>query len=320
MRLYLPRVALNQWTDLAVDELEALAAADRFNVHELVEDPDDADVVLFAQCHMVDWRLRAIRGHPVSKSNWEKVMVYDERDRPWRSFPGLYVSVPSASFDPRRQRACSYLRLPGAESDVAPEADLLFSFVGSPTATCRRPLFDLQHPRSIVEEVQDFVFWDSASPDFVERRRRYREILTRSRFVLCPRGRGTSSFRLYETLAAGRVPVIISDDWVAPLGPDWGAFSLRAREGATVGLVDMLEAQEEDWPSMSAAAAAAYREYFSREVLFHRLVELLQDLCDLHPVRSRRWTMRSRAVHSAARDFWGRSVSSPRGRLDSGSY
>ena len=30
----------------------------------------------------------------------------------------------------------------------------------------------------------------------------------RSKFFLCPRGTGTSSIRLYETLSAGRVPVI----------------------------------------------------------------------------------------------------------------
>lgn len=306
MRVYLPRLASNPGADLRVNELEMLAARDHFHRHELVNEPGDADFVLFVQCHMVDWRLKVIRDHPIARSHWEKVMVYDERDRPWRSFPGVYVSTPSSAFDSRRQRAWSYLRVPPAPASSVIEPDLLFSFVGSPTAECRRPLFELQHPDSVVEEVRDFMFWDSAAKNFEERRRRYREILTRSRFVLCPRGRGTSSFRLYETLAAGRVPVIISDEWVAPNGPDWDAFSLRSPEGSTRILVDLLEERNGDWLAMSAAASAAYRDFFSDEVAFHRIVELLGDLHESCVPRSSRWAMRGHASSAALRQSWSR--------------
>lgn len=304
MRVYLPRLALDPWTDLRVDELELLASRDRFHTHELVDEPAEADVILFVQCHMVDWRLRAIREHPVARGHWAKVMVYDERDRPWSSFPGVYVSAPSSVFDPYRQRAWSYLRVPPTELPSADEPDLLFSFVGSPTHDCRRPLFELRHPDSVVEEVRNFMFWDSSSKDFEERRRRYGDVLTRSRFVLCPRGRGTSSFRLYETLAAGRVPVVISDDWVAPPGPDWEAFSLRIPEERTRLLVGLLEERSGDWRVMSAAAAAAYREFFSDDVAFHRIVELLADLQESRAPRPSRWRVRARATSAALGESW----------------
>ena len=230
VRIHLPRLSFNRWSDLQVDELEKLAAKDRNGVHELVDNADEADVVLFVQCHMVDWRLRAIREHPVARSHWDKVMVYDERDRNWRSFPGIYVSTPSPRFDARSQRAWSYMRVP-SEPPESREPDLLFSLVGSLTAPCRKPLFELRHPDAIVEQVDDFMFWDESSRGYDERRRHFQEVIARSRFVLCPRGAGTSSFRLYETLAAGRVPVIIADQWVAPVGPNWNSFSLRAVGG-----------------------------------------------------------------------------------------
>jgi hypothetical protein len=299
MRVYLPRLRLDA-ADIRVDELERLAAKDRFHEHQLVADPRSADVVLFVQCHMVDWRLRAIRDHPVARDHWRKVMIYDERDRPWRSFPGIYVSAPAPAFDVRSQRAWSYLRVPPGSCPPT-EPDLLFSFVGSLTAECRRPLFDLQHPDTLVEEVRNFMFWDTAAEAFEERRRRYAEILARSRFVLCPRGRGTSTFRLYETIAAGRVPVIISDDWVPPSGPDWDAFSLRVPEKSAWTLVDLITDRDRDWRAMSAAAAAAYRDFFSDEVAFQRIVELCRELKEWSYFRSSHWTLGGRAAAAALR-------------------
>jgi hypothetical protein len=250
---------------------------------------------------MVDWRLNALLAHPAVKLHWRKVMVYDERDRPWRSFPGLYVSAPARSFDSRQQRASGYLQLPAINAAVGDTPDLLFSFVGSNSASCRELIFRLRHPSSIVEQVHDFMFWDSSSPGFGERRRRYSDVLNRSRFVLCPRGRGTSSFRLYETLAHGRVPVIISNEWVAPIGPNWDAFSIRVSEN-DARLVQILEAQDENWPRMSAAATAAYNEYFSEDVRFHRMVESLRDVLSTQPSRVAPWAVRTRGLYFASRE------------------
>ena len=61
---------------------------------------------------MVDWRLRAIRQHLLARRHWKKVMVYDERDCPWRSFPGVYVSAPAQAFDGASQRAWGYITTP----------------------------------------------------------------------------------------------------------------------------------------------------------------------------------------------------------------
>jgi hypothetical protein len=282
MLLHLPRIATGQWTNERVDDVIALAADDIVGVHGLVDDPDDADVVLFVQCHMVDWRLHAIRNHPVAIRHWNKVMVYDERAIHWRSFPGVYVSTPSRSFDSRTQRAWSYLRIPSSPPTYTAEPDLLFSFVGSATAECRKLLLTLDHPSAVVEEVTGFMFWDTSAPGYEARRARYREILGRSRFVLCPRGTGTSSFRMYEAMAAGRVPVIISDDWVEPAGPDWEAFSVRCPEMTTDGLVELLETLDSRWEEMSAAALAAHNRCFGRRVMFHRFVEQLRTLVSGH--------------------------------------
>lgn len=50
----------------------------------------------------------------------------------------------------------------------------------------------------------------------------FRQTLSRSKFGLCPRGYGKTSFRLYETLDLGAVPVYIYDEpWLAYHSPAW---------------------------------------------------------------------------------------------------
>jgi hypothetical protein len=278
MRVHVARLGLDPQQDEPAERFEQLAQIDRFGEHSVSADPEAADVILFPQCHMLpaDWQLTAIREHPLNKRFAEKVLIYDERDRTWCAFPGVYVSMPERDFDSRYQRAWAYFPVPRREFSTRP--DLLFSFIGSPSSRCRRPLFDLNHSEAVVEQIRGFTFYDPTSLDFENRRARFDDILHRSRFVLCPRGRGTSSIRLYETLAAGRVPVIISDDWVAPRNVNWDDFSIRWPEGRVKGLVETIEERDGDWPEMSAAAARAHREFFSPEVWFHRVVELCREI------------------------------------------
>ena len=95
----------------------------------------------------------------------------------------------------------------------------------------------------------------------------------------CVRGvQGTSSFRVYEALSAGRVPVIISDDWVAPTGPDWSRFSVRWPEERVAELREVLNAYDDEWWEMSVAAEEAYAQFFAPDVWFHRFAELCSEL------------------------------------------
>jgi hypothetical protein len=265
--------------DSTVRAFEELAQQDTRGVHHLTDSPDQADIVLFTQCHLLapDWRLERIRSHQLARVFREKTMVYDERDRPWAAFPGVYVSMPSQYFGRDVQRAWGYYLTP----DVPPparEPDVLFSLVASNSASCRTPLFSLRHPAAVVEEIHHFAFFDPSSPDFEQRRARFRSILARSRFVLCPRGRGTSSIRMYEAMAAGKVPVVVADDWVAPEGPDWDAFSIRWPEHRVDGLIELLEERDAESGQMGAAAQTAWEEFFGPAVSFDRIATKCEEL------------------------------------------
>ena len=76
-----------------------------------------------------------------------------------------------------------------------------------------------------------------------ESRARYVGSIKDSAFVLCPRGGGTSTFRLFETMMLGRVPVILSDQWVPRVGPDWESFSLRVMERDVSKVPRLLESR-----------------------------------------------------------------------------
>jgi hypothetical protein len=62
-------------------------------------------------------------------------------------------------------------------------------------------------------------FRDADSRDLVDVRREYVDNLVASDYVLCIRGSGNYSYRLYEALCTGRVPIIVDTDLALPL-PD----------------------------------------------------------------------------------------------------
>jgi len=76
----------------------------------------------------------------------------------------------------------------------------------------------------------------------------------------------------------GRVPVIISDYWVPPEGPDWNAFSIRVPESDVSKIPAILEDRQHDAPEMARRARQAWEAWFSPVVTFHRVVEWCLDI------------------------------------------
>jgi hypothetical protein len=266
--------------DTSLAGFEELARASTAG-HQLVDDPGEADLILLTQAHLSPdpLALRALRATEAWEQHRDRTYVIDFRDRPWCAFPGLYTSMPAGSFRPRWQRAWVY---PWIDEErflaVRPQIpDVLFSFVGGRSHRCREAVLALDDPDGIVEDSTGFDYLDASSTGDTGREH-FVSVLGRSRFVLCPRGHGTSSFRLQEALAAGRVPVIISDDWEPPRGPDWAAACLRWPERRVGALPKALVELDGEYARMSAAAAALHDEWFSRGVMFDRMIEQLRAL------------------------------------------
>jgi hypothetical protein len=257
----------------------------------VVDEPSQADLIIFSECHQLpsDYRLRAITQSEVARAFQDRIAVYDERARPWCSLPGIYVNMPAKRFDRRWQVAGSYWHLEDhqerTEKEVGKPIKYLYSFMGSPTHRCRESIYSLTHRRSFVKRVDGFLFNDPSSQLFEERRKQFAEVMFQSSFVLCPRGHGPSSFRVYEALAAGRVPVIISDDWVQPTGPDWAGFSIRWPEAQISTLPVELERRENEAAAMGVRAREAFTEWFASDVALVKQIETLASLLEQSPRR-----------------------------------
>ncbi|MGD0196605.1 MAG: exostosin family protein [Solirubrobacteraceae bacterium] len=301
----------------AVASFEQLARDARSTRHKLADSPERADLILFVDAHLFprDPGQRALlTRQTLLDAHRSKCLVYDERDDPWLTWPGLYVSMPARAFVPEYQAAWGYYATPAASAEAGPEPDLLFSFVGSPSHRARRGVYSLRDARAVVERIDGFTFYDESSVDFEQRRKHYRDVLLRSKFVLCPRGKGTSSIRLYETLAAGRVPVIIADEWVAPRGPDWESFALRWPEHDVAALPRVLAEREDDYERMAAATRNAFASWFAPERAWDRLIDACQPLLERDaPTRFPRRGIRGRR-YLEVRVRRARDVAIPRAR------
>lgn len=285
MRIHLPTVGVRAEIS-AVREFERLAQESTTRRHELVNDPEAADVLLYTECHQF--------GDPISLSRItrtaqfreyrHKAYVFDQRPRAYCSMPGLYTSVPWRSLRPQYQIPWSYHQVLDQPYDPDQVPDLLFSFVGTTRShACRPQLRGLSHPRGLVREVDNHVPWHTGDAGYDERREDFARILGRSSFVLCPRGRATSSFRFYETLAAGRVPVVLADDWIPPRGIDLSSFAIRWPERSVNGLVEFLERNEHRARDMGRRARAAYEARFATGAMFDNIGDALAELSAARP-------------------------------------
>ncbi|HEV3409462.1 MAG TPA: exostosin family protein [Chthoniobacterales bacterium] len=276
-----PRDDETEYNRAPFQALQESAQQDRFRQHSLTDIAHNADVILFAEYYGGGFHFERIRRHPLVRQFRERCFIFCSNALVIPFLPGVYASV-EKRWASRRTCGGFYLGLPKNEftTFTSPDDDLpyLFSFMGSiANAPVRRELAQLKHPRAYFQNTSDEfarLLQREMSPR--ERRdyyRRYAELTKATKFVLCPRGVGAATIRLFETMRMGRVPVILSDQWVPPEGPQWEKFSLRVAEADFRRIPQLLEEQEHMAVPMGLRARREWEEWFSEEVAFHRVVE-----------------------------------------------
>lgn len=284
----------------------SLAEDDGIGRHQLEDDPRKADAILFVdlQQHPEDPLLKQLPNHPLVRRYPQKTFVYDERDFPVYSFPGIYVGAPAGWAHRLPVSGGPYPSLLNPVPPTSREPDLLFSFRGAVTHPTRSQLLRLAHPRAIVEESESPFVGHGKYALGGASSTRYGDLIQSSKFVLCPRGHGPSSFRLYETLEAHRVPVVISDDWLPPPRIDWSQCVIRISEDHVTQVSDILESLEPRWQQLVVGGDVARTE-FSRSRLWNHYGDSLAALAGvnrtpLHHVIGwpRRMRVRARLLHA----------------------
>ena len=264
-----------------LEDMRKRAAHDRRQVHRLTTDPEAADVILFVESYGAGWHFERVRRHRFTRRYREKCFLFCSNPYVIPFLPGIYTGL-----DERwaSRRTVSGFHLGAAENEFAtftpPTADLpyLYSFVGSiGNAVVRRQLATLAHPRSYFQDTSaEFARVLQREMDEAERReyhRRYADVTKASKFVLCPRGLSVSSIRLFETMRMGRVPVILSDGWIEPPGPEWERFAIRLPEREFARLPRILAEREHESVEMGERARREWLEWFAEDTAFHTAVE-----------------------------------------------
>ena len=116
--------------------------------------------------------------------------------------------------------------------------------------------------------------WSSEVP--MDNFKRFVDITCSSKFGLAPRGYGKSSFRLYEILQLGTVPVYISDvhylPWMDEL--DWNDFCVPVNEDEIEDIDTILKSIDDvEYNKLLENGRKVYEEYFTLEGLFKNIIK-----------------------------------------------
>jgi hypothetical protein len=268
---------------------------DRFGVHRVVDDPAEADLIVFVETRWAAGRyFERVRRHPVNRAFRAKTYLFSSADKVIPFLPGVFASIEARWHRSAWSRGGHFLDVVERDSlrdRPGSRPSRLFSFVGaSVNDPVRERIMRLSHPRATLLDTGSgsatFEARSRSREAQAEWRERYAQSIEECAFILCPRGGGPSSRRIFEAMMLGRVPVIVSDQWVPPDGPYWESFSLRVPERSVEEIPGLLESRETDAAAMGARARSEWVDWFSPEASFHRTVEWCLDLARLAPRRA----------------------------------
>ena len=154
------------------------------------------------------------------------------------------------------------------------EKDVLCSFVGSNTHTCREKL------KACMSGKKDVVFkmgkWDFSFPR--EKVRYFNNIIHRSKFTLCPRGFGPTSYRLYEAMQAGSVPVYIYDDAWLPYEKDipWNELCVMIHVDDVQNTYQIIKSKSDaEVNNYLLKIKKYYKQYFTFDGICSQILKML---------------------------------------------
>jgi hypothetical protein len=271
---------------VSVSVPEWLVAHSNPGPNVLTPDPAEADLILFAETYdgLDPYFFEVVR-HPVFRRFPAKCVLYHINDTAHTLCRTISPSVESTHPNARSRRSFSYVirvHENTARSSVpAPPhpGKYLFSFIGDPaTHPVRQELLKLQHPESILRAASGI---SAMGMDAAEREafhRRFIEDTLDSLFVLCPRGMGASSMRLFETMELGRAPVIIADSWLRVADVPWHEFALFVKEKDVTQIPSLLKTHRDQAVAMGLRARAVWEQHFSPAHVLESLISTGQYL------------------------------------------
>jgi len=153
---------------------------------------------------------------------------------------------------------------------------ILGSFVGSMTHPIRSHMCEtLKDSKNII--IYGKQWSTTVSEDqFVS----FIKLSLNSKFCLCPRGYGLNSFRLYEAMQLGCIPVIITDNFYLPWADelDWSKFSVLIHSTQLPEIENILLSYSDDQiKDMKNNIKLIYNEYFTLDGMYNNIIKRLKN-------------------------------------------
>jgi hypothetical protein len=304
------------WENGYIQRIRSLAGKNpAINNFVFVENEDDADlVVLVDSCTFKTQKnIKEFESLLYFNENNTRLCTLNYEDAPPGFLPGLYSSLEAYKFDASMHLSWPHLIFPNEKinaidhnEDIQP--DCLYTFSGACSSPVRRRMFDLYPAGSDRYKIQEVKKWYNHNES---EKQSYIDDIRRSKFVLCPKGIASYSHRIYETLAMGRVPVIIADDWV-PFSIEEKNYFIKIPENDIDKITRILEANEGRYALLNENVQKVYNKYFNQANCYSIA---LNQLCKLYRESLINITSSDLKNHWKTKTFWKNNKWTMRDRI-----
>lgn len=212
-----------------------------------------------------------------------KIFTVSADDSATGLFRGLYTSIPKVRFNQRFHRAIPYIRYTNGfvfSNECEIEPSYLAGWYGNVKSNrTRNVLLNnwQKNPLFLLKKT------DSWYDHQLEEQKEYVELIKNSKFSLCPAGWAPPSPRIYESMALGRCPIIIADEFVRPYGPKWDEFALFYPQHCVTKIDSFLLQHEHRYKELGEKAKDAWDEYFAGDLIKRYCVNTLFELIQSTP-------------------------------------
>jgi hypothetical protein len=243
---------------------------------------DDANAIIIQEkISFKNFRyIPSLKNDPIFKKYANKIFTINSDDCATGLIKGLYTSLPKKRYNPEIHSVIPYSNLPNEltlikESEIKPK--FLASWRGNPKSNkIRNKIIKLFNTETTFD-IQSTNSWFNHN---TEEKQLYKNSLNNAKFSLCPAGWAPVTFRIYESMAAGKCPVIIADQFVPPAGPDWETFSVFIPENNVNNLKQILEKLEFLYDDLGEKAHKNWKKFFSPSNVYNyyttQLIKLIQ--------------------------------------------
>ena len=257
--------------------------------YEFISNPREADLIFVIDVDEPEFFIN-LRKNKIWLEWPDKCFVICERDHPPLFLHGLLSSAKKSWPFQSRFRGCGYVfhqlffpnKMPEKLNEIKPlKKDYLYSFIGRPTHRIRHKIIAMPREEDVIIEdastrYDHFDLEQRGNGD--SSRAYYWDIASRSKYALCPRGYGASSIRIFEMMEAGVAPIIISDEWVPPWGPNWKEFAIFVKEKNIKNIYQIVKSYESEFEQRGLLARKAWEDYFSQEKYFDFIVRSIDEI------------------------------------------